>query len=189
MNMDIFKIYWKFRIIINGVFDLSVPWLTFLIDWFLLLFYGWTKEVCPVHRWQCDCCDLSPLSPLIPLPPSLLCFPSCECGRHWSVEAYNDARRDPRAWTLDENLFGVSECQEPTHPAVFFLFFLLLCPSSPCVCVASMFLPVEITRLCPTHLYAALWKCVFSKRLQHKALIPTCLWHVLWLPCSLLIFM
>lgn len=75
----------------------------------------------------------SPLSLFNTLHPS--CFLSCECGRHWSVEAYNDARRNPRAWALDENLFGVCEC----HPTRF------CCAAPPaCVCIAPVWLWQEL---------------------------------------------
>lgn len=108
----------------------SVSWLSSfeLLTFFPLSFtFEWMKEYYFVHRWQFWLLYLSPLLSLShTLHPS--CFPSCECDRHWSVEAYNDARRNARARALDEKLLGVCECQVPPRPVGP--------PLLPVVCVA-----------------------------------------------------
>lgn len=95
--------------------------------------FEWMKEY---FQTQMTALTVVPLTPLLfsnTLHPS--CFPSCECGRHWSVEAYNDARRNPRAWVLDENLFRVCECQVLYHPAQF-CCTASSCLHLHCLCVA-----------------------------------------------------
>lgn len=95
-----------------------------LVNIFVFLTVKWMKKFPPTQMTGLTVVPLTPLSNTL----HPFCFPSCECGRHWSVEAYNDARRNPRARALDENLFGVSECQVPSHPV------LLHCPSCLCFC-------------------------------------------------------
>ena len=53
-------------------------------------------------------------------------------GRHWSVEAYHDARRNARAWAFDENIFWVCES---TSSCKGFVVLLSFNPQRICVCV------------------------------------------------------
>lgn len=149
-------------------------WRCMIFSWCLISFIlnKWTFIS---YRRQHRQLYLSPLCPRYVLHP--FCFPSCECGRYWSVEAYNDARRNARAWALDENLFRVCEC----HPIQFcfiYLFFpfLLHCPSSllPLCCPGSLFydlvsmlLPLNCTcfalnTLLLSHLSTVLWFLLLS---------------------------